>query len=187
MKNTKVSGLVFYLFGLVIVLLIYYYVAFIPFSAQIKELDKSHAQATEQVAEYNTQLLRLNELQSKIAGLKADADSGSLKSTVTAGNVADDVNAACTAVGVVPSSLQSSAENVDKNKLSSGGKPLCSVSVSLNLQCGNAQLLDLLNYFENTSRGAYYVEKVSWTNGGPTQQSAQIAMTLYYFGPVESK
>lgn len=187
MKNGKVSGIVLYLFGLVLVLLVYYYFFFIPQSAKMKDLDSRHTQAAAQLESYDKQLSKLDELKSRVQALQAEVDNGSLKSAVTAQNAAEDIAAGCRSAGVLPSSVQTGGENADKNRLSSDGKPLCSVSVTLALQCSNEQLLSLLNYFENTSQGAYYVEKSSWTNNGTNQQTAAVTMTLYYFGAAEVK
>lgn len=187
MKSLKVSGIVFYLFGLVLALLLYYYLFFIPQSAAVKELDLLHTQRAEQIEEYNAQLAGLDELKTRVGSLREQVENGSLKNAVTAQNVSEDVAAACAAAGVTPSSVQTGGENVDPNHLSSDGKPLCSVSVNLALSCPNDRLLALLNYFETTSPGAYYVEKADWKNGGAGQQTAAVTMTLYYFGSVANK
>ena len=187
MNKPKISGVFLYLLGLGVVLLLFYYLALSPMTAQTQKLTLEHNQITAQLAQYDGSLQRTAELKSKISAMQTEINNRGSSTGVTIKNVAEDMEAACSQLELVPENVQIGEETADKSKLSSTGQPLCSTSVILQVNCTDKQLQELLGYFESKSKGAYYVNQVVRANVSEDQHSAQITMTLYYFGSVPAK
>ncbi len=182
MKSRKVSGVLLYLLGLVLVLLLYFNFVFTPMNVKVAQLDAEHQKNTQQIQLYDRQMGKADELKNKIAEMQQELEQTGQSTAVNGKAVAEDIDAACRAAGIVPAGIQVNGETVVKNKTSWQGKPLCSVSVKLNAVCTNAQLTNLLHYFESQTKGAYYVNTVT-----RTQQQTDITLTLYYFGAMGTK
>lgn len=186
MKNLKVSGVLVYLLGLVLVLLLYFYFIFTPLSSKAAQLDMEHGQNTAKLQMYQQQIQQGGKLTGEINDLQSELDKLKQSAGVTGKTAAEDIGKACDSAGVTPTDIQIGNETADKSKTSASGQLLYSVPVNLKAVCTNAQLLSLLDYFENKSQGAYYVNTVTYAweaNATP----AEFSLTLYYFGVGETK
>ncbi len=186
MKNLKVSGIMLYLLGLVLVLLLYFYLIFLPMSARVAQLNLQHEQNTAKLQLYQKELLQADQLNESINTLQAELDKLKSTTSISGKNAADDLGKAMNDTGVVPIQLQIGNETVDKSKTSGTGEPVCSVPISLQVNCSQEQLQQLLDYFETKSQGAYYVNSVNYA-GGQVTAPADLSLTLYYFGNGETK
>lgn len=186
MKGLKISGVLLYLFGLVLVLLLYFYYVFTPLTGKVAQLDAEHTQNTAQLQMFEQQIQKKDELKNKISAMQSELDNLNRGTSVSGKNVAEDIGTACSSSGVTPDSIQVGNETVIKGKSSSNGDPLCSVIVNLQTVCTDAQLLQLLNYFEGQSKGAYFVNSVSYS-WGQDKSLAGLTLTLYYFGSEAAK
>lgn len=186
MKSLKISGVLMYLFGLVVLLLLYFYLVFTPMTVQVAKLDAAHQQNTAQIQMYEQQNQQKDKLESKISELQSELDTLNQNANVNGNTVAEDIGKACEFAGIKPISIQVGDETVNKSKTSSSGQPLCSVPVNLEATCSETQVQNLLDYFENQSHGAYYVNTVNYAFG-QKPSSAQFTLTLYYFGTGEAK
>jgi hypothetical protein len=180
MKNKKISGVLIYLFCFALVLLLYMNFTFTPLNSKIAELDTKHAADTAQIQIYEQQTAKMGDLKDKIAKLQSQVEQADTNTAITANNEAEDIEAACKAAGIVPESVNMGDETADKSKTSSDGKSLCSVPIDLKAKCNGNQLQTLLAYFEKKSKGAYYVNKVSYTQG-QDKPEVTLSLTLYYF------
>lgn len=186
MKSRKISGVLVYLFALVVVLLLYFYFVFIPLSGKTAELDAAHEQNVTQLHVYEQQIQQEEQLKSKIDEMQAELNSLNPSTAINGQTVAEDIGKACDFAGFLPSDIQVGNETVINEKISSAGQTLCSVPVNLKATCTGTQLLDLLDYFEKQSQGAYYINTVNYT-WGPGQFPAEFSLTLYYWNPGEAK
>ena len=180
MKLLKISGVLLYLFCMVLAIMLYFNYVFTPLNSKIDLLDKEHTADTAQMHSYDQQILKMNDLQSKIAKMQSQLKQETTATTVTGKNVAEDIGAACTSAGIVPQAITVADEVIDKTKTSVTKKPLCSVIIDLQTNCTDTQLQGLLSYFENLSKGAYYVNTITDTKG-KDKSVVNLSLTLYYF------
>ncbi len=187
MKKKKISGVLIYLFCCALVLLLYMNFVYTPLSKTIAQLDQRHSGIQEQISGYKLQEAQKDNLVSHIDELKSQiAKAEEAGDAVTAKNAEEDIGAACKAAGIDPKSLNLSEETEDKSKTNAQGKPLCSITADLEVTCTGAQLQTLLNYFEQESKGAYYVKSVSFKTNKDVSD-ASLSLLLYYFGAQETK
>lgn len=184
MKKGKVSGYLIYLLCLVLVLLLFFYLIYMPVSSDVAKLDAKHAQNMEQITVLNDEIANQKKIKDKIAELEAKLDAAKKSASVNGSQVAEDAAKAWSAAGITPQTIQVGDETVVKDKTTSDGRPLTTVPVNITVACSKEQLQKLLNYFEKQSPGCYYVNSVQYAQG--TQKSdtltVNLSMTLYYFG-----
>lgn len=186
MKSVKISGVLLYLFGFVLVLMLYVNYLFLPLSDKVTKLNAEHSADTAQMQSYDNQIIKIVNLKQNIADNKTELANAALNTGTTGKTVSEDIGLALQAAGITLKNIAVGDETADKTKPSADGKSLCSVTVDLHVQCTNAQLLQLLNYFEKQSEGVYYINTVSYNQetDGPV---INLMMTLYYFTPVGAK
>jgi len=180
MKSIKISGVLLYLFGFVLVLLLYVNYVFLPLNNSVSVLNAAHVTDAAQIQAYDRQLNKISDLKQTIADAKVKLGKAESNTEVTGKTVAEDVAQAVKTAGVTLQSINVSPETTDKTKTASNGKPLRSVTVDLMISCNNPQLSQLLDYFENQSKGVYYINTVNMTRSSD-KLTGNLTMTLYYF------
>ncbi len=186
MNQKKSPVILIYLFCFLLTVLVYINFIYLPLNSQITQLDQKHTDTVNQILYYEEQKAKRADIEKNITELQSKIEQENTNATVTAKTGAEDIDSACKAAGIVPKSVNMSEESVDTNKKAEDGRPLSSVSVELTVACSNEQLKSLLDYFENKSKGAYYINHVSYKNG-TTGSEISISMTLFYFSPQEAK
>ncbi len=186
MNKKKSPVILIYLFCFLLTVLVYINFIYLPLNNQIAQLDQKHTDTVNQILYYEEQKSKRADIEKNIAELQSKIEQESTNATVTARTGAEDIDSACKAVGIVPKSVDMSEETVDTSKKTADGRLLSSVSVDLTVACNNEQLKNLLDYFENKSKGAYYVNHVSYKNG-TTGSEIAINLTLSYFSAQEAK
>lgn len=183
MKSVKVSGVLLYLFGFTLVLLLYVNYVFLPLNQKASALSSEHNADMRQTQSYELQSAQIDSLQQKVDKLKTELSTKQTDTAVTGKNVAEDVGKIVSSSGITMQSITVGEAQAEKAKSTSDGKLLQTVSVELNVLCTPAQLSQLTGYFEKQSKGAYYITHVSYTQGseGSGKISAVLTMTLYYF------
>ncbi|MBW7571552.1 hypothetical protein [Caproiciproducens faecalis] len=183
MKSIKVSGVLLYLFGFSLILLLYVNYVFLPLNQKVSTLNEEHLSNLELVQSYELQSARFSDLQQKIDGLKTQLNEEKADTTVTGKNVAEDIGKIVGSSGVTLKSINVGAEQAEKGKTAASGKQLYTASVELNVLCTQAQLPALIGYFEKESKGVYFVNHVKYTAGSDNtgKVDAVLTMTLYYF------
>jgi type II secretory pathway component PulM len=187
MKKKKISSVLIYLFCCALVLLAYMSYVYTPLSKAINRLDQKHDQLQTQIDEYRLQEAQKSKLISQIKELKSQiAMAENEDDVVTDKNVEEDIDTACRTAGVSVTSLDLNKETADASTTNADGRPLLSLSVDLEISCTDAQLQTLLNYFEQESKGTYYVKSVSFQKDTDIS-NAKLSLLLYYFGTQETK
>nr|WP_319487378.1 hypothetical protein [uncultured Caproiciproducens sp.] len=182
MKSVKVSGVLLYLFGFTLVLLLYVNYIFLPLNQKVSALSSEHNADTRQTQSYELQTAQIDDLQQKINKLKTELKTEQNGTALTGKNVAEDIGKIVGSSGVTMQSVSMGKEQAEKGKTASNGKLLQTVSVELNVICTPAQLPKLTGYFENQSEGVYCITHVSTApeSNGSGGISAILTMTLYY-------
>lgn len=187
MKKKKFSSILIYLFCCALVLLTYMSYVYTPLSKTINELDQKHNQIQAQINEYQLQAAQKDKLVSHIQELKTQVEaSQNAEDAITDKNVEEDIETACKTAGVNIQSLNLSTQSAEESKTSEEGRPLLSLTIDLQITCTEAQLQQVLNYFEQESKGAYYVNHVSLRKDASVP-NAMLSMSLYYFAAQETK
>ncbi|MGX8700256.1 GspMb/PilO family protein [Caproiciproducens sp.] len=182
MKSIKVSGVLLYLFGFSLVLLLYVNYIFLPLNQKVADLNGEHLNNLEQLQTYELQSARSSDLRQKTDGLKTQLNEEKADPAVTGKNVAEDIGKIVGSSGVALKSINVGPEQAEKGKTAASGKQLSTVSVELNVLCTQTQLPALIGSFENGSEGVYFVNRVKYE--GPDDAGkvdAVLTMTLYYF------
>lgn len=186
MKSFRISGIVVYLLAFVVAALLYFNYMYIPMSAQIDKLNLEHTRDMAQISQYEMQLSRIDSLRANVAELDEKLQKARENSFVQPGETGDDVDKAFQACGLQPTSVSVSDVAEDTSGVvSSEGQPLCRLTVSLSFQSDVPRLLSLLDYFENQSQGAYFVDSLSQSAGEDGALTVSLAMTLYFFPQTE--
>ncbi|TQI68644.1 hypothetical protein [Clostridium sp. KNHs216] len=182
MKSIKVSGVLLYLFGFSLVLLLYVNYIFLPLNQKVSDLNGEHLGNLEQLQTYELQSARFSDLQQKIDGLKTQLNEEKADTAVTGKNVAEDIGKMVGSSGVTLKTIDVGPEQAEKGKTAASGQQLYTASVELNVLCTQTQLPALVGYFENESKGVYLVNRVKYAGPDSTGKvDAVLTMTLYYF------
>lgn len=180
MKSVKISGVLLYLFGFVLILLLYVNYLFLPLNAKVTAMNTVHNEDIAQMQAYDEQISKIADLKQNIADSKTKLAKAAINTDVTGKTAAEDIGQALKFSGAAPQSITVGEETADKTKTSADGKTLCSVTVELKVQCTDAQLLQLLDYYEKQSKGVYYINTVNYDKSASTP-TVSLTMTLYYF------
>ena len=185
MKSIKISGVLLYLFGLVLVLLLYFNYVFIPLNGKISDLNELHYQNIEQVNLYKNNLANINNLKNSISNkeqkLKIERNNLEIKGNY----IAEDVGKMSNLLGV-PIKLVSVDTGNKTDNSSNDGKQLLSADIQLNFICTNDDLSKIVNYFENQSKGIYSINNIRFLTDN-NKLNTNLNLTLYYFAAEDAK
>lgn len=186
MKKLKLSYFTIYLACLLAVCLLYYVYGYQSFNQQTTTLQTQHQTNTAQIAQNDAYVKNLSSLKADTAKLTAELEEKQKIASVSGSTIADDINmglnrASITKLGRIEQGAETAA---DSKVTSSDKKKLCSVPITMNFTCTSLQLTTLLNYFESSTAGAYYVTKVACTGDSKNVNllSVNLTVSVYYFG-----
>ena len=183
MKSVKVSGVLLYLFGLSLVLLLYINYVFLPLNQKVSALSREHLTDRGLIQSYELQPTQTDDLRQEINKLKTRLKEREADTALTGNSIAEDIGKIASSSGVTLKSISVGEEQAVKGKTAAGGKQLYTVSVELNVLCTPSQLPALAGYFENRSKGVYCIDRVKYTTDTAEagKLNASLTMTLYYF------
>ena len=184
MKKLKLSYFTVYLFCLLAVCLLFYVYGYQPINSKTTALQAQHQTDIAKIAQNDDYVEKLNSLKADTAKLAAKLEEKKV-SSISGSAIADDVNAGLHKASITMlSRVEQGAETASASKVaSSDGKTLCSVPITMSFKCTALQLTTLLAYYEGSTTGAYYVDKVSSTidQKNANQLSVNLTMSIYYF------
>lgn len=183
MKSLKVSGSLLFLFGLALLLLLYFNFAYRPLDEKLQALNSEHMVDEAKIAEYNQNLAQIDSLRSTAASMEEQLAKAQKNMNVNAGATAEDLNRGMQQMEITPETLRVGSETVSPaNIRSSSGWLLCSIEINLGFSSTKEQLAKLLQYFENESNGSYFINNLNYS---VVEESGllktNLTMTLYYF------
>lgn len=185
MNSKKVSGILLYLLGFVLILLLYVNFVFLPISQKLTALDSEHEENVVQTMAFDRQTVQIDDLRQNVEKLKSQLEKADCGTDITGKNIAEDIGKILSSTGVEFESVTVGEETPVKGKTASDGSTLESIAVELKILCTGDQLTDLLGSIEKQSKGVYQIHTVSFAPEAG-KYSANLNLSLYYFSKGKS-
>lgn len=161
-KEAKIPTYIWALLGIIVVAVIFLIVVQIPFISKQPQLEKEHQQDSQTIQLYKDTLADIENYRTKVENLKAEYSKLNDEVNVNASRSPKEIVAMLKKCKVGYDSFQISKPTVDKKgRKNSANDPLYSTDVKLKFTVTSKQLIDILDYFETVSDGAYYVDKIN--------------------------
>lgn len=200
MNKKKDAGIPKFVFGLLAIFVIGLLFGVIGFSKFLKARPtyiENHKVATEKINLWEDTLNNATAKEKEVEDLKKQYEQMREEVFINASKSIDDVNEMLLSADIALESITIS-EEAEAGGASSSGDPLYATTISFTCYAKQETLAKILNYFEQQSIGAYYINDMTVTTifeddessdtSKPTDiYSVSMKVTLYYFKVVTDK
>lgn len=177
MKSFKISGVLIYLFALVIVLFLYFSFVFTPLKQNTDSLNAQHAANTAQLAALEENLRNIDAMRASVEDLRGKIEEESSLSPLGSDMLSKDLSKGLNTSGAKFRSLSVSSSSEE----SSAQSLVQTAGVSMAVSGTAAQLQALAEYFETGTTGVYYINSISYSSEESGLLQANLEMTFYYY------
>ena len=185
MKGQKISGILLYLLGFALLLLLYVNFVFFPVNQKRTALNSEHEEDVVQAMALDRQAVCIDELRQNVEKLKSQLENAGCGTDITGKNIAEDIGKMLDSAGAKLESVNVGGETPVKGKTASDESVLKSVAVEVKILCTGDQLTAFIGSIEKQSKGIYQIHTVSVTPEAG-KFSADLNLELYYFSKGKS-
>lgn len=177
MKSFKISGVLIYLFVLVIALFLYFSFVFSPLKQTTDSLNMQHISNTAQLASLEESLRNIDAMRADVQELQDKIAEESSLSPLTSSMLSKDLSRGLDTSGAKFRNLSVSASSEENSAQSL----VQTTSISMTVFGTANQLQALAEYFETGTTGVYYINSFSYATEESGQLQASLEMTFYYY------
>lgn len=154
---------IFALIAIILVCLIFLFVVQMPFLSEQPKLEKQHQADASQLKIYQDAYANESNLKAEVESMKEEYESKSASFFINANKSPEDIIKMLAASKTEPTTYSISEPRADKKgRKSSTGDTLYSTDISIAFDSlDDVEIETVLNYFETTSNGAYYVDDMT--------------------------
>ncbi len=180
-----------YAVALVIVLILtgaFVPLVFLPYTQQAPILRQEHIDDTAQIQEYEQKLAQIEAYRQRVIDLEEQWESMMEDISIIGENTVNDFNDMFNSLNVVPQAMTLSGET-ETTLTSATNNKIYYVTATVTLTQTLDELLEIIEYFEDTSKGAYFIETINLAAATPSaveeisqyDMSVNMTISLYYF------
>lgn len=181
----KVPKFVFVLVAAIIVAVVFSFTIGKSLIENAPTIINEHNENVKKIAEYDTALSQQDKIEAEIKKNQAEYDKKQKELFVDLDTCTKEIEQYCSDRNILLKTYNHGEPQEDKlNRTSNGGYPVKSVSITLNYSGNYETALSMLKFFEQKSKGCYYVNSCSISGGeGSKSDDGDVSMsiTLYYF------
>ncbi|MGO5086020.1 hypothetical protein ACTQ3U_01720 [Oscillospiraceae bacterium LCP25S3_F9] len=186
----KVPKFVFVLLGAIVVAIVFWIFIGMSLINNAPTMINEHNENVKKIAEYDTALSQQDKIEAEIKKNQAEYDKKQKELFVDLETCTKEIEQYCSDRNITLKNYSLGEPQNDKlNRTSNGGYPVKSVSITLNYSGNYETALSMLKFFEQKSKGCYYVNSCSISGGeGSKSDDGDVSMsiTLYYFDTTAS-
>ncbi len=186
----KVPKFLFVLVGTIVVAIVFWIFIGMSLINNAPTMINEHNENVKKIAEYDTALSQQDKIEAEIKKNQAEYDKKQKELFVDLETCTKEIEQYCSDRNIILKNYNLGEPQEDKlNRTSNGGYPVKSVSITLNYSGNYETALSMLKFFEQKSKGCYYVNSCSVSGGeGSKSDDSSINMniTLYYFDTTAS-
>ncbi len=181
----KVPKFVFVLAAAIVVAVIFSFTIGMSLINNAPTMINEHNENVRKIAEYDTALSQQDKIEAEIKKNQAEYDKKQKELFVDLDTCTKEIEQYCTDRNIILKTYSLGEPQEDKlNRTSTGGYPVKSVSITLNYDGSYDTALSMLKFFEQKSKGCYFVNSCTIGSEEDSKSGAgDVAMniTLYYF------
>ena len=186
----KVPKFLFVLVGTIVVAIVFWIFIGMSLINNAPTMINEHNENVKKIAEYDTALSQQYKIEAEIKKNQAEYDKKQKELFVDLDTCTKEIEQYCSDRNILLKTYNLGEPQEDKlNRTSNGGYPVKSVSITLNYSGNYETALSMLKFFEQKSKGCYYVNSCSVSGGeGSKSDDGDVSMsiTLYYFDTTAS-
>ncbi len=202
-KQQSIPKWIFVVIGIVVLCVIFFIAVQLPFNKERPKYEADHASATSQIDVYKDYLARFDEVEQKIADMKAEYEEKNATLTVKPSQIANDIEDMLSDVSVSIANFNITEGAADgSGAISATGDPLFKSDLTVTFSATREKMIEAFKYFESESKGAYYISAIDVSKAivVTDEEGSQISMksseemydvkitvTLFYFNSDENK
>ena len=179
----KIPKFLFVLVAAILVAVVFWMTIGMSLINNAPSLMSEHDANVKKIAEYDTALSQQKQIEAEIKKNQDEYNRKQEELFVDLSTCTKEIEEYCSNRNIILKNYSLGEPQEDTmNRTSNSGYPVKSVSIALGYNGGYDTALSMLKFFEQNSKGCYYVNSCSISNEeGSKDSSVNMSITLYYF------
>lgn len=187
----RIPKFIYLLIGTIIAVVVFMFLVGSPLINNASKMQQDHTNVLKEIREYDKAIKMQENIEAEIERNQAEFEQKEKDLFVDLDTSSRDIESYCRQNNIDLTSYSlGEAQEDSKNRVSTGGYPVKTVSIGVSYSDTYAKTISFLKYLEEGSKGCYYIKDCSLTQGNKGNVSdvfdTTMTIELYYYDRTEA-